>query len=317
MPNTITPITVTPLSDDLPFGARIAGVTMDNVHDADVRGQINDVFTDRGMIIFEGMEPTNAMQIALSEVFGPLEDHAIGEDMPMADEDVRGMTDFDYLDIFEIGGEEVSGWVPWHIDACYAKELNRGGILRAITISPEGGRTGFADGIQLYKAIDPDLRDRFESLNIVYHSYLMFTALKFGRPPGFRPIKLRQMMVDMIEHAKQSPRTVHPAIWTRPTGEKVLHAAPWQAAGIEGMEGPEGDALLEQLFAEIEVKALPYWHSWKPTDMAIWDNWRFLHAASGNPAKYPRRMQRTTIKGDYGLGRLEIEGSGEPVGIDV
>ncbi|MEZ5744827.1 MAG: TauD/TfdA family dioxygenase [Sphingomonadaceae bacterium] len=311
-------ITVKPLSDDLPFGARITGVTMANVGDADVQREINEVFTDRGMIIFEEMEPTNAMQIALSEVFGELEDHAIGEDMPLADDDVRGMTDFEYLDIFTINGEEISGWVPWHIDACYAKELNRGGILRALVISPEGGRTGFADGIQLSRAIDPALRDRFENLNVIYHSHLMFTALKFGRPADFKAIKLRQMMVDMIEHARAAPRTVHPAIWTRETGEKVLHAAPWQAAGIEGMEGPEGDALLEQLFAEIEAKMLPYWHSWKPTDMAIWDNWRFLHAASGNPAKYPRRMQRTTIKGDYGLGRYEDESNTQvPVGIDV
>ena len=111
---------------------------------------------------------------------------------------------------------------------------------------------------------------------------------------------------------------MHPAIWTRKTGEKVLHAAPWQAAGIEGMETPEGDALLEALFAEIEAKMLPYWHSWKPTDMAIWDNWRFLHAASGNPAKYPRRMQRTTIKGDYGLGRFEDpDNQREPIGITI
>jgi taurine dioxygenase len=311
-------IDVGPLSDDLPFGARIRGVTLENAKDEDVRRQINEVFTDRGMIIFEEMEPTNAMQVALSEVFGPLADHAIGEEMPMADEDVRGMTDFEYLDVFDIDGEEISGWVPWHIDACYAKELNRGGILRAIVISPEGGRTGFADGIQLYQAIDPALRDRFENLNIIYHSHLMFTALKFGRPATFSPIRIRQMMVDMIEHAKASPRAVHPAIWTRKTGEKVLHAAPWQAAGIEGMETPEGDALLEALFAEIEAKMLPYWHSWKPTDMAIWDNWRFLHAASGNPAKYPRRMQRTTIKGDYGLGRFEDpDNQREPIGITV
>jgi taurine dioxygenase len=314
----MTDLTVRPLSDDLPFGARITGVTMNKVGDAEVCEEINSVFWDRGMIVFEEMEPSNAMQVALSRVFGELEDHAIGEDMPLADDEVRGMTDFDYLDIFEIGGEEVSGWVPWHIDACYADKLNRGGILRALVISPEGGLTGFADGIQLYNDVDPKLRDRFENLNIIYHSHLMFTALKFGRPPGFRAIKIRQMMVDMIEHAKASPRAVHPAIWTRKTGEKVLHAAPWQAAGIEGMEGPEGDALLEQLFAEIDAKAKPYWHSWQPTDMAIWDNWRFLHSASGNPAKHHRRMQRTTITGDYGLGRWEdLENKAEPIGISV
>ena len=311
-------IIVKPLSDDLSFGARISGVTMDNVADADVGEEINATFWDRGMIVFEDMEPSNTMQVALSKVFGELEDHAIGEEMPLADDDVRGMTDFDYLDIFDIGGEEISGWVTWHIDACYADKLNRGGILRALVISPEGGRTGFADGIQLYNAIDPGLRDRFETLNIIYHSHLMFTALKFGRPEGFRAIKIRQMMVDMIEHAKASPRAIHPAVWTRKTGEKVLHAAPWQASGIEGMEGPGGDALLEELFAEMEAKMLPYWHTWKPTDMAIWDNWRFLHSASGNPAKHHRRMQRTTISGDYGMGRWEDpDNKLEAIAVDV
>ena len=313
----MTDISIRSISDDLPFGARITGVTQDNSTAADVRAEINAVFEDRGMIVFEGMEPTNAMQVALSRVFGELEDHAIGDSMPLADEDVRGMTDFDYLDIFEIDGKEVSGWVPWHIDACYAPKLNRGGILRPIVISPEGGLTGFADGIQLYRDIDPALRERFETIDIVYHSHLMFTELRFARPASFRPIKLRQMMIDMIEQARATPRSVHPSIWTRPSGEKVLHVSPWQAAGIAGMETPEGDALFNALLAEIETKVQAYWHKWQPTDMAIWDNWRFMHAASGNPAQYHRRMQRTTINGDYGLGRLEIEGSAEPVGVIV
>ena len=309
-------LTVRPLSDDLPFGARIAGVTGDTARDPEVRAQINDVFTDRGLIVFEGMAPDNRTQVALSEVFGELEDHALS-DVPMADEEVRGMTDFSYEDVFEIDGVETSGHVPWHFDACYAEKLNRGGILRALVISPEGGRTGFADGIQLYRDIDPALRDRFETLNVIYHSHLMFMNLKFGRPVYDRPVMVRAIITDMLEATRSAPRSVHPAIWRRATGEKVLHVSPWQASGIAGMEGPEGDALLAALIADMEDKARPYFHTWKPTDMAIWDNWRFVHCASGNPAKYPRRMQRTTIKGDYGLGRLEVPGSAAPVGVDV
>jgi taurine dioxygenase len=249
-------------------------------------------------------------------VFGELEDHAL-RDVPMADDQVRGMTDFTYEDIFEVDGKELSGFIPWHFDACYADALNRGGILRALVISPEGGLTGFADGVQLYGAIDPALRAKFENLNIVYHSHLMFTNLKFGRPASYKAIKLRQMITDMLENTRNAPRSVHPAIWQRATGEKVLHVSPWQAAGIEGMETAEGDALLSELVREIDAKATPYFHAWKPTDMVIWDNWRFVHSASGNPPQFPRRMQRTTIKGDYGLGRLELAGSDRPVGINV
>jgi taurine dioxygenase len=292
----MTAIDVKPLADDLPFGARITGVTLQNSKDAQVREQVNQVFHDRGMIIFEEMEPSNALQVAVSEIFGQLEDHALS-DVPMADDEVRGMTDFTYQDIFEIDGKEMSGWIPWHFDACYAEKLNR--------------------GIQMYAAIERDLRDKFENLNIIYHSHLMFTNLKFGRPQSYKGVKVRKMITDMLDATKDAPRSVHPAIWTRKTGEKVLHVSPWQAAGIEGMENEEGDRLLAQLVDEMNAKMLPYFHTWKPTDMAIWDNWRFVHAASGNPPQYPRRMQRTTIQGDYGLGRLEIAGSAAPVGVDV
>ena len=309
-------IVVRPLADGLPFGARIAGVTRENSKDAAIRAQINEVFTDQGMIVFEGVEPSNAMQVALSEVFGELEDHALS-DVPMADEEIRGMTDFTYEDVFEVDGRELSGFVPWHFDACYTDALNRGGILRALVISPEGGLTGFADGIQLYEAIDPVLRAQFEHLNVIYHSHLMFTNLKFGRPAFYKGIKVRQMITDMLENTRNTPRSVHPAIWQRASGEMVLHVAPWQAAGIEGMETPKGDALLEALIREIEAKMTPYFHAWKPTDMVIWDNWRFVHAASGNPPQFPRRMQRTTIKGDYGLGRLENPGAEKPIGVNV
>ena len=48
-----------------------------------------------------------------------------------------------------------------------------------------------------------------------------------------------------------------------------------------------------------------YWHEWKLTDMLIWDNSRVLHAVEGCDPKYPRRVHRTTIRGDYGLGRFE------------
>ena len=61
----------------------------------------------------------------------------------------------------------------------------------------------------------------------------------------------------------------------------------------------------------------PYRHAWKPTDMVIWDNWRFIHSVGGHPPRYPRQVQRTTINGDYGLGRFESEGTASTVGMSV
>ena len=109
----------------------------------------------------------------------------------------------------------------------------------------------------------------------------------------------------MLAQSKHEPRALHPAIWQRESGEKVLHVSPWQAAGIQGHEDPAGDALFEALCQEIYAKMRPYWHYWKSTDMVIWDNWRFLHCVSGHDPKHSRRVHRATIEGDYGLGSLE------------
>ncbi len=313
----MTRIKIRPLSDDLPFGARITGVTQANAADADLRAQINAVFEDRGMIVFEGMEPSNAEQQAVSDIFGQSQTYALTDVVESSDRVDVGVVEFEYGEVFEVDGEELVSWLPWHFDACYTDKLNRGGILRAITIPPEGGLTGFGDGMQLYRAIDPGLRDQFENLSIVYHTHLMFLNMRFGLPKSIKPVKIRPLLTDMLAATKDAARAVHPAIWTRPSGEKVLHVAPWQAAGIDGMLTPEGDELFAALIEEIYATITPYRHKWSATDMIIWDNWRFIHSVGGNPPQYERRMQRTTIAGDYGLGRMEIAGSAAPVGMDL
>lgn len=129
--------------------------------------------------------------------------------------------------------------------------------------------------------------------------------MRFGRPEGFFEVVSKPGARAVMEHAKGTPRALHPAVWMRKSGEKVLHVSPWMAQGIEGMENPEGDALLEAICQEINAKARAYHHQWRLTDMLIWDNWRMLHSVTGVTPGASRRMQRTTIKGDYGLGRFE------------
>lgn len=298
-------IKVSPLRDDLTFGARVTGITWETLKDEAVHSQIRSVFEDRGVIVFEDMEPSSRMQLAVSDIIGPRQDYPF-KGVPQIDQEAMlGLVDFVYDSIAEANGKALCGWVPWHFDACYTAKLNRGGVLRAIDIPPEGGMTGFADGVQLFNAISSELRDRFDGLSIVYHSKLMFANQRFGIPKHHRWTAVSDRSLKLIALAEDAPRSIHPAIWKRQAGEWVLHVSPWQAAGIYEHEDPEGDALLEALCQEMYTKMAEYWHAWKPTDMVIWDNWRCLHSAAGYDPRYDRRVQRTTIKGDYGLGCFE------------
>lgn len=300
-----------PLDDNLSFGARVTGIGWDNVKQPEVRSQINGLLVKYGVLVFSGVESTSEFQVELSSIFGPLRNHVMAN-VPRADVGAAATlmelaSSPEQHDEYEVDGMRLSGVTPWHTDACYSPEIYRGGLLRALELPPEGGLTGFADGIQLYQAISPDLREKFESLNIIYDASLMHDRQRFGIPDGYRIVHTTPTTRAVVDSYKGGPRAIHPAIWQRDTGERVLHVSPWQAAGIEGHEDPEGDAVLEALCQEIYEKMEPYWHKWQLDDMVVWDNWRMLHAVSGHDPAYARRIHRATIEGDYGMGRPEVQ----------
>ena len=302
---------VGPLVGGREFGARIRGISFEQTSDPAIREEVNALFEKHGMIVFEQVEPSGRMHVALSDIFGPLKDHP-SKAVPRVDQDgMPGVIDMEAR-IAEKGtmtveGRTVISWLPWHFDHAYNNELNRAGVLRAIDIPPEGGLTGFLDGIELYQRLSPELRERIEGRNILYRMNVIMKDFRFGVPDDYTVHSERPGSDAVMEAAKDVPRAVHPAVWTRETGEKVLHLSPWMAEGIEGAETPEGDALVDAVSREIFAlgKELAYWHKWSTTDMLVWDNWRVLHAVSGHDPRYKRRMQRTTIKGDYGLGYFE------------
>jgi taurine dioxygenase len=303
------PVTFSPLRADLPFGTRVGGLTFDDLRDEALCSRIREAFERTGMILFEGVEPSNRMQVALSLVFGPLKDHPV--DAVDRIDEIQGAIEISAdpatCDIVEIDGKPYSSWLPWHFDHCYNNELNRAGVLRVVRKTPNGGQTCFADGVAIYQAMDPRLRARVEGLSILYSMDMQPDHIRFGRPENFRVLQVDPHQLAILEQARDYPRAIHPAVWTRPTGEKVLHLSPWMAEGIEGREDAEGDALLREVAEEVNrlAESCCYVHDWKPTDMLIWDNWRMLHRVTGCTPPHPRAIQRTTIKGDYGLGRFE------------
>lgn len=308
-----------PLREGLSFGVRVSGLTREATLDEQVRARINALFEQHGVIVFEGVEPTTEMQLALSNIFGPLKDHPSPAVARVEGDTMLGVIDMECppreKGVIHVEGRDRASWLPWHFDHCYNNELNRAGVLRAVDIPPADGLTGFVDGIALYNALSPDLRARIEGHNILYRMNVIMGNFRFGAPADYRVYSERDGSIAVMEAAANTPRAIHPAVWTRASGEKVLHISPWMAEGIEGDETEEGEALLEAVCREIFSLAqrMSYFHAWKPTDMLIWDNWRVLHAVSGHDPNHARRMQRTTIKGDYGLGRFENGGTGSKV----
>jgi taurine dioxygenase len=300
---------VAPLQEGLSFGARVTGITRDMLQDDAARAAIKDLFEREGLIVFEDVEPSAEMQVALSTVFGPLKDHPVKAVDRVDGDTMPGVIDMNRRpfesSIVEIDGAQLTGWLPWHFDHCYNDQLNRAGVLRALEIPPSGGITCFADGVDLYNGLPDELIAEIADCRIIYTLDLIFDHMRFGLPANFRSIQVPAKQYEFLAQSKLQPRAIHPAVWRRPDGGNVLHVSPWMAVGIEGREDPAGDELLRAVCEAINSRASPYRHSWTGTEMLVWDNWRMIHSVSGNPPQFGRRMQRTTIKGDYGLGYFE------------
>ena len=93
----MTGIRIRDLGENFSFGSRVEGLNWDNIHDEAIRAQLAQLFRDRGFIVFEGMEPSPKMQVAVSTIFGPLKDHPT-RNVPRAEgEDMLGVIDMQSL----------------------------------------------------------------------------------------------------------------------------------------------------------------------------------------------------------------------------
>lgn len=297
--------TVEPLPGCGAFGAVISDLTPEQIRDASVRRRLYDLWIDKGVIVFRGLKDLDT-QIHLSEIYGKPEIHPllVGIERPR---EHFVIAEIDYVeedgDLYEIGGELRGGYLPWHFDLAYMDRINRGGILRAAVLPQRGGETGFIDRISAYDALPPGLQRRIAGLRVIHRFIADATKARFGDRPD-KCLNLSRNIALALEHPSVQQPVTHPMVYTqKETGRTVLNVSPWHAVAIEGMENEEGDALLGEVIDHMIRPELAYFHRWQQDDMVLWDNWRMLHCACGVPPGEQRKMRRTTIAGDYALGR--------------
>jgi taurine dioxygenase len=295
-----------PLPGQSQFGVICHGLASDMIDDPAVAKQLYDLWVDKGLIVFKDLDGLD-IQMRLSELFGESEEHPllIGRDDFVREDKVSVKINEEGGGIYQVNGEEMAGWLAWHKDSIYTDKLNHGGLLWAMVVPERGGHTGFIDQIAAYDALPQRLKDKCEGLNVLYVYTRDSWESKFGEHPE-RRVRLSDFQMTTT-HDMERPRAVHPMVFVQPeTGRKVINVSPWFADGIEGMENDEGDALLREVIEHIVAPGREYFHNWTPGEMVLWDNWRMLHCAAGTPVGMKRLMRRTTIFGDYALGRQEV-----------
>jgi taurine dioxygenase len=295
---------VRPIEKGLLFGVEIVGLRADDLTDQEVQARLRHHWAQDGLLIFRGLDGEKA-HVDLSRAFGPLLVHPLRTD-PSRQEIFTVRHDPDDPYIVEVDGKPLAAWLPWHSDLIYVDHINHGGILRPLALPRSAGETGYIDKIAAYDALPQRLRNRLEGLEAIYQFDRNPERQKFGRANSIKV--LHETRAALASKSKTYPRALHPIVYEQAeTGRKVLNISPWFLLGIAGLSEEESDDLLHEIVDYVIDPRLAYWHRWQIGEMVLWDNWRMLHSAAGCAPAEQRWMERTTIAGDYGLGRLEGE----------
>lgn len=301
-------LNIAPLDTPAIQGIQIAGLAAEDLDSPETRRRLVELWVQHGLIVFRDLYGPE-LQLKLSEVFGPCIEHP-GKQIDQG-RDFPQLVDINFLpersDIYEVEGRKLGGWLPWHMDTIYVAEVNHGGILTELGETTSGGITGFMDKVTLYDALPEPLKARIAGREVIYRYDLDMARQRFGKRPGQRVVRWSPRRAEMQSRIDQGhyPPVVHPLTFVQPeTGRTLLNLSPWFAERIVGMSFAESDRLLSEIVDHHMDEAKAYFHSWRPGDMVLWDNWRMIHNASGVSTDVTRLARRSTIAGDYALGRV-------------
>jgi len=270
------------------FGVRIEGPDLRSRAMADEWPVIQELFNQRGLVVFRDQHLDPGDLVAWSLRFGDLR----------IDSDTQYLLD-GHPEVLVIGNLVVDGVTrslfvngaeEWHFDGSYMAEPSLGSLFYAVEVPPEGGDTLFADMVAAYEALDDDTKRLIED-RVAVHSWEIVHDRLAKQDPT------RPALTD--EDRVRFPPVGHRLVQRHPeTGRKCLRVCADSVSYVEGLSVDEGLALVERLMRHAIDPRFIYRHRWRKGDLIAFDNRRLLHTATVfDTRKYLRVMHRTTIVG--------------------
>ena len=267
------------------IGAEIIGVSMADVADSEEAYRfVRAAFEEHSVLLFRKQVISDAVQVAYSAKFGPLETAkaaSIGEGTPFS---ILTNVDPKTGELAPPGHKEAlraKANQLWHTDSSFRPLPALASVLSARTIPGDGGETEFVSQRASWNRLSPVLREKLSN-SYAWHSY----AHSRGK-------------IDPDLASRREQDTLPPACWRMRwrnpvNGRDALYIAS-HAGAIEGMAQPDALKLIDELTALSTEPGRAYTHVWKAGDVLMWDNRASMHRGRPWPVDKARHMTRTTI----------------------
>jgi len=277
------------------FGVEVQGISiLDAATSEDAFAAVEAAFEEHSVLVFRRQDITDAIQIAYSRGFGPLELGKVGS---------RSAGSFlgtisNIADDGSLLPSDDIAWLVaaanqlWHTDSSFLARPAKASVLSARTVPSAGGETEFCSTRLAWERLPANRQTELRDL-IVEHAYF----------------HSRDQIAPDLMTAEQ--RAAMPAVewrmtWPNPkNGRRSLYIAS-HAGAIRGMHQVEASALLDELRAGATAAGCTYLHHWQPGDVVMWDNRATMHRGRPWPANTGRKMVRTTIKATAADGLAEV-----------
>jgi len=175
----------------------------------------------------------------------------------------------------------------WHTDLTFVQAPPAYCFLHGIAFPASGGDTMWANMAAAYDALPAPLRSLADQLRIIHSNNSDYTdATVVGR---------RDYIQDVFE-AEHSAVRVHPV-----TGEPALMLGGF-AQRVSGLMPRDSRDLLRILQDHSVRPEFTVRWSWRPGDLAIWDNSATQHYAISDYGTQYRRAERVTVAGEVPVG---------------
>ena len=269
---------------DATLGAIVDDVDVSALSGSDFT-QIEKLWDEYGVLVFTDQHLSGEDHVAFSRRFGRLEmGLRRAAASPLAtltniapDGKVAAPTSLQHR--FHVGN------TFWHTDSSYKSTGAKASLLAAHVVPQEGGETEWADMRAAYDVLDEDMKQFLKGKSAV-HSYVYSHSWHGG------------LEIISAEDVKHLPPVVHPVVRVHPqTGRSNLFVGR-HASHIVGEDEQESRALLKKLTEDGCQPPRIWKHSWRPGDLAIWDNRCVRHRGHLWPEDQKRSMVRTTVAGD-------------------